>query len=102
MTLLLSHIKRYGLALVAAVVGVLVVTVKFLLARNSRLIIILGLMTLTSCSGIKTIPDFPCPDRPELLTTEAEASDEVRAIVTENYIRLIEYAEKLEVRAGCR
>ena len=37
MTLLLSHIKRYGLALVAAVVGVLVVTVKFLLARNSRL-----------------------------------------------------------------
>ena len=37
MTLLLSHIKRYGLALVAAVVGVLVVTVKFLSARNNQL-----------------------------------------------------------------
>ena len=37
MTLLLSHIKRYGLALVAAVVGVLAVVVKLLLARNSRL-----------------------------------------------------------------
>ena len=37
MTLLLSHIKRYGLALVAAVVGVFVVTVKFLSARNNQL-----------------------------------------------------------------
>ena len=70
--------------------------------KSRKLIIILGLMTLTSCGGTKTIPDFPCPLRPELLTTEAEVSEEVRAVVTENYIRLIEYAEKLEVRANCR
>ena len=37
MTLLLSHIRRYGLALVAAVAGVLAVIVRLLLARNSQL-----------------------------------------------------------------
>lgn len=37
MTLLFSHIKAYGLAIVAAVVGVLAVVVKLLLARNSHL-----------------------------------------------------------------
>lgn len=37
MTLLLSHIKAYGLAIVAAVVGVLAVIVRLLVARNSQL-----------------------------------------------------------------
>ena len=37
MSILLSHIKAYGLAIVAAVVGVLVATVKILSARNSQL-----------------------------------------------------------------
>ena len=37
MTLLLSHIKAYGLAIVAAVAGVLAVIVRLLVARNSQL-----------------------------------------------------------------
>ena len=64
--------------------------------------IIVGLMILASCGQTRTIPDAPCPNRPELLTIEAEVSEDVREAVTENYIRLIEYAEKLEVRANCR
>ena len=67
---------------------------------------ILALMALfvipIACGQNQTIPDFPCPNRPELLNTDEQVSAEVIEVVTENYIRLIEYAEKLEVRAGCR
>ena len=55
-----------------------------------------------ACGTTGTIPDVPCPLRPELIQTELDASEEVKEIVVENYLRLIEYAEKLEVRAGCR
>lgn len=55
-----------------------------------------------ACGQNQTIPDVPCPERPELLNTELEASEEVKRLVIENYLRLIEYAEKLETRAGCR
>ena len=55
-----------------------------------------------ACGHVETIPEVPCPERPELIGTDLEASDEVKAIVVENYLRLIEYAEKLETRAECR
>ena len=54
-----------------------------------------------ACGGNQTIPDVPCPLRPELIQTELDASEEVKEIVVENYLRLIEYAEKLETRANC-
>lgn len=63
---------------------------------------ILGLMILTACGNAKTIPDYPCPARPTLETVNLDVSDEVRAIVVENYIRLMDYAQKLEIRAGCK
>jgi hypothetical protein len=68
------------------------------------LAIALLLGTLTACGSQTTIePVLPCPDRPELIQVdpEFEVSPHVQAIVAENYLRLIQYAQKLEARAQC-
>ena len=68
-----------------------------------RVLVLMSLFAIPiACGQNQTIPDVPCPLRPELIETELEASDEVKAMVIENYLRLIEHVEKLEVRAGCR
>ena len=68
-----------------------------------KITIVLVFATLISCSTTPTIEPVPCPLRPELLQVdpELEVSPHVQSIVTENYLRLIEYAKKLEVRASC-
>ena len=60
--------------------------------------------SLISCGTTEPLPDFPCPNRPVLLEVpeHIEVSPEVQDIVTENYLRLVEYAKKLETRADCK
>jgi len=63
-----------------------------------------SLMILTACAT--TIPEpLPCPAYPELIALDPEIAAEVparvKAVVTQNYILLDEYAQRLEVRAGC-
>ncbi len=62
---------------------------------------------LTSCASDPIVLEaIPCPLFPELvvLDEEMEAATPAHVIsaVTENYILLIEWGEKLEVRAGCK
>lgn len=68
--------------------------------------IILCSLILTNCSSQKIeIEEQPCPLPPELIVIDEEMANTVaphiQAIVAENYIRLIEYAARLEVRARC-
>ena len=66
--------------------------------------ILLASVLLQSCGTNQTIePIIPCGPRPELLEIdpEFEVSPHVQSIVTENYLRLIQYAKKLEARAAC-
>lgn len=74
--------------------------------RETILVTILYLLTLTACAGSPEIEPIPCPLFPELIALDEELVNDtppaVRAAVTENYLRLDEYARKLEVRAGCK
>lgn len=61
---------------------------------------------LISCSGTTPIVlENVCPSVPKLLVIgdilAQQTPPEVIEIVTENYIRLAEYSEKLRVRANC-
>ena len=69
------------------------------------LVVLLLLGILTACATTIVASDTPCPLFPELLTIdeemEAETPQFVIATVVTNYSLLIEYAEKLALRAGC-
>lgn len=64
-----------------------------------RLILLTLLASLTACGIAPTIDPIPCPPRPILegVVLEPDQAD----IVTENYLRLMTYAKKLEARAQC-
>ena len=71
-----------------------------------RILVALSLSAiLLACASPAILEPIPCPPFPELIQIdeemEADTPDYVVSSVIENYIRLIEYAEKLEVRAGC-
>ncbi len=59
-----------------------------------------------SCATTTAPIELPCPLFPELIVIdeemEAATPPYVIESVTENYIRLIEYAERLEIRANCK
>ena len=74
--------------------------------KSRRLAVLVLLGTLTSCATeLVILEPIPCPLFPELITIDEEMEGAtppfVIAAVTENYMRLIEWGEKLEVRAGC-
>jgi len=62
-------------------------------------------MILTSCASNEVIEPIPCPLYPELLVLDPELARvtplAVKALVVQNYLLLDDYAQKLEVRAGC-
>jgi len=69
------------------------------------LAIVLSLAILTACAkNVRTEP-VPCPLYPELLVLDPELAAAtplaVKALVVQNYLLLDDYAQKLEVRAGC-
>ena len=75
---------------------------------RSRKLKTLGILScfaiLTACAD-QGIDPVPCPLYPELIPLDpelaAEVSPIVKEIVVQNYLLLDEYAQKLEVRAGC-
>ena len=72
--------------------------------RNLRKLAIVLLSAIpAACGTTEPVPEVPCPLRPELqqIDPEFEVSPHVQAVVVENYLRLIEYSRKLEVRANC-
>ena len=70
------------------------------------LVVLLLSVILTGCATTIVASDTPCPLFPELLLIdeemEAETPPFVISTVVMNYSLLIEYSEKLEVRAGCK
>ena len=69
--------------------------------RIGALILLLGMV---GC-GTTVVSDAPCPSRPELTPISVELQlqmpKDAVLIATENQLALIEYAKKLELRAGC-
>lgn len=57
------------------------------------------------CDVKRIVVENDCPDFPELITLDLEMWEatphHVREVVNENYIRLIEWGEKMENRANC-
>jgi len=72
------------------------------LPRNCKtLAIVLVLGLLTACGKTTPTIELPCPLRPELINIPEhyDVDPSVQDIVTENYLRLIQYARQLEARA---
>jgi len=69
------------------------------------MVVLIFSATMTACGTTQTTPDLPCPLRPEIVPIapemQAEVPPYVLEIVAENYIRFVQYAKQLEVRAGC-
>jgi len=57
------------------------------------------------CETTEIMSDVPCPNRPALINLEMDEilrmEEETMIKVASNQIMLKEYAQKLEVRAGC-
>ena len=64
-----------------------------------RMTLLTLLASLTACGISPTIDPIPCPPRPIL--EGVELTPDQADIVVENYIRMMTYAKKLEVRANC-
>ena len=62
-------------------------------------------VTLTSCATRTIIAENECPLFPELIELDQEMIEatpaHVQSVVIENYIKLVEWGEKLEIRANC-
>ena len=80
----------------------------WMLCESLKILVILSCFAILTACGttkIEPIPDGPCPLYPELITLTQEMIEatpkHVQSVVVQNYILLDEYAQKLEVRAGC-
>jgi len=64
------------------------------------------LIALVGCSHTPEVADLPCPVAPELVGIPVEKQQlmepETLEIVVNNMILLMQYAERLEARLGCK